>query len=203
MNFEAIQQQYKVPAAKGMRIDVRGKMATITGFHGYRLLARFDDSDAITQIHPVLGVTYPKAGELYPKSSRGPRPQHLSLVAEPPLEWPPPRVASLPEDDPRHGLPNTYKAPLNCRCEKCTEAWRVKCAELKAKRLAMTLDPEDARHGTTNFWANYGCRCEKCTVTWNAAREEARLKRIAERKAWENSAEYRAAQAAPAREMAS
>lgn len=178
MSAQDIRDRYKVPAALNMRIKFRGAAGTIAGFEGPRLLVMMDGEKSLTRVHPVLGVTYPSPGEVFP-----PRPKsagwglsHLSLVPgededEKPRE---PRktgkrgrpYATAPEPladgDPRHGTVDGYRR-FKCKCQPCKDAWNAHCREARAARHAMKLDPDDRRHGTSNFYSNYGCRCRPCT----------------------------------------
>lgn len=133
-----------------------------------------DGEKSLTVVHPVLGVTYPAPGEVFPMEPKKlRRSTHLSLVTErededgdgDDKEEEPLQV--LPPDDPRHGKVEGYRK--NCKCEPCKAAWREKCNRERQARFAMKLDPEDPRHGTPNFYSNYGCRCRKCTDAQNLA----------------------------------
>jgi hypothetical protein len=173
VSAQDVQERYKVPAVLNMRIKVRGTLGTIAGFEGPRLLVMIDGQKALTTVHPVLGVEYPPPGKAFPAFSKPVR-RHLSLVpGEPaPRRGPgrPPKVRSdmelglvpLPVDDPLHGTVDGYRK-YKCKCEPCRVAWRLRCREFKAARIAQTLDPDDRRHGTVNFYSNYGCRCRPCT----------------------------------------
>lgn len=175
MSAQAIRDRYKVPAALNLRIKVRGATGMIVGFEAARLRVMMDGALTETTIHPVLGVTYPAPGEVFAKEPKKFRGTHLSVVAEPDeaqeseapedteVEEPP----VLPDGDHRHGKPAGYRK--GCRCEPCTVAWRQKCTRERQARFARELDPEDPRHGTTNFYSNYGCRCDKCTDAQSVA----------------------------------
>ena len=72
------------------------------------------------------------------------------------------RVA-LRDDDPRHGDANTYRNKrYACRCDRCREAHRIRCAEERADRIARGLPMNDPRHGTHNGRINWGCGCTRC-----------------------------------------
>lgn len=175
MSAQAIRERYRVPAELNQRIKVRGATGMIVGFDTARLRVVMDGELTVSTIHPVLGVTYPAPGEVFAKEPRKLRGTHLSVVAEPeededPEEAEAPEVEEppvLPEGDHRHGKPAGYRK--GCRCEPCTVAWREKCTRERQARFARELDPDDHRHGTTNFYSNYGCRCDKCTDAQSVA----------------------------------
>lgn len=82
----------------------------------------------------------------------------------------------LDPQDSRHGTDNLY-TNFGCRCEPCTKAHtedsrayqkayykRNYVPKPKAPRyIPEHLDPNDVRHGTYNFYANYKCRCQPCS----------------------------------------
>lgn len=58
-----------------------------------------------------------------------------------------------------HGIRSTYV--YGCRCEECTEAHRVYCAQRRWSGV-LADKPDDPRHGTPSGYTNYGCRCLAC-----------------------------------------
>jgi hypothetical protein len=179
VSAQDVRARYRVPAALSMRIKVRGELGTIAGFEGARLLVLMDGQKSLATVHPVVGVVYPPPGKVFPPVSRSPRRSHLSLAPEePPARRNPGRSARvksdmelglepLPVDDPRHGTVDGYRK-YKCKCNPCRAAWRARCKEFKAARVAQALDPNDPRHGTPNFYSNYDCRCRPCTDAMNA-----------------------------------
>jgi len=63
----------------------------------------------------------------------------------------------------QHGNAQAYNA--GCRCDLCREAHSIRMRKTKAQRFEQTKNPDDPRHGTRNFYANYGCRCDRCKAT--------------------------------------
>lgn len=65
----------------------------------------------------------------------------------------------LPPDSPKHGTKQGYDY-YRCRCEDCTEAWRL---EIRRRRAIRKVKSWDAPHGTLSGYTNWGCRCQGCT----------------------------------------
>lgn len=57
----------------------------------------------------------------------------------------------------KHGRATDYNE--GCRCAVCTEAHRVRMAEVRQSRLERR---EDIPHGTESGYVNWGCRCGAC-----------------------------------------
>ena len=57
----------------------------------------------------------------------------------------------------KHGTASSYQR--GCRCDECTSAGRERKRQLDAERRE---HPEDAPHGTTGGYTNWGCRCDLC-----------------------------------------
>ena len=55
-----------------------------------------------------------------------------------------------------HGSRSTYVQ--GCRCEECTTVNRTEHYALIRQYKLAPKSPDDPRHGTTNFYTNYGCR---------------------------------------------
>lgn len=85
------------------------------------------------------------------------------------------------DGDPRHGTPNGYDN-LNCRCELCREAHRVRKQTERRERGALpraAYIESVTEHGTPSRWRK-GCKCEPClTVGRRWARERAARYRAA------------------------
>jgi len=73
------------------------------------------------------------------------------------------------------GTPGRYRA--GCRCDRCREAQRRRCAVEKAARLALREEvdgrlvaPVPAElHGRLSTYNNRGCRCDPCRAAGSAA----------------------------------
>jgi hypothetical protein len=91
----------------------------------------------------------------------------------------------LAADDPRHGKASTY-SNYSCKCEKCTEAWRIyhlaylhrsgrhkPMAQWRAEQAARRENNPPA-HGTETRYSNYKCRCKLCKKASADARRRRR-----------------------------
>jgi hypothetical protein len=58
MSFEYINNYYKTPAKKGMRVMIENKIGTITSARGAHLLVKFDGEKHSGIHHPTWGVVY-------------------------------------------------------------------------------------------------------------------------------------------------
>lgn len=55
-----------------------------------------------------------------------------------------------------------------CRCDVCKAGHARRAAEQREERRRRVLEPEDPRHGTPNFYSNFGCHCDRCRSAWTA-----------------------------------
>jgi hypothetical protein len=58
MTMAELRKYRAVPAKRGMRVKVDGKMGRITGNYGDSIRVRFDESNWIQQCHPWWRVVY-------------------------------------------------------------------------------------------------------------------------------------------------
>ena len=75
-----------------------------------------------------------------------------------------------------HGTASTYRSVFyRCRCKACTKANRDRHRQETAELHGRV---EDAPHGTSTAYSNWGCRCDACKAAYrirNAA-NRARVK---------------------------
>jgi hypothetical protein len=60
-----------------------------------------------------------------------------------------------------------------CRCDDCTEAWRLHCEKQRQERHAKGLKRGDPRHGKASTYTNWGCHCQRCTNAHKKAKAAA------------------------------
>lgn len=60
MTAALIWARYRVPARRGMTVNVAGQQGRIVGFTARYLLVRFDHRPRPVPVHPTLEVTYPR-----------------------------------------------------------------------------------------------------------------------------------------------
>lgn len=58
MSADYVRRYYKVPAKRGMRVEIDGKGGVITGFDGAHLRVRLDGEKHSVNAHPTWRVTY-------------------------------------------------------------------------------------------------------------------------------------------------
>lgn len=73
----------------------------------------------------------------------------------------PKRKPGRPPVDHGHGDYRTYAK--GCRCDKCRDAQRERCAEARARRAADPTSADRAGHGKASTYKNHGCRCTACS----------------------------------------